>query len=149
MVVVSRFAPRRVGLAVFAWAIAVDFLVFLGRTTHHLGISSGTSTLAYWLAVGLTAIVGFWLGWRRRTGTAFVVPMLSWCVLVPFAFVSEIIRRGFLSGVLWGFGFTIVGGFVASTIEAALLVMFAVLGRAAVGSHGGSRTTVILPPRTG
>ena len=76
MVVVSRFAPRRVGLGVFAWAIVVDFLIFLGRTTHHLGISGSVGVLAYWLAAGLTAAVGFWLGWRHRTGTAFLAPYL-------------------------------------------------------------------------
>ncbi len=149
MVVVSRFAPKRVGLGVFAWALGVNFLILIGHTPHHFGISSGMGILAYWLAAGLTAAVGFWLGWRHRTGTAFIAPFLAWFFLAPFAFASEFARSGFFGGLWRGIGFTIVGGFVAAAIEGALLVMFAVFGRVAASSLGhGDDTTMILPPRT-
>jgi hypothetical protein len=150
VVVVSRFAPRRVGLGVFVWALAVDFLIFLGHTAPHAGISSSTGALAYWLGVGLTAAAGFWLGWRHRTGTAFLAPFVAWFLLVPFAFASDFARSGFFGGLWRGFFFLLLGGFVASAIEAGLLVLFALLGRVAVVSLGrDDSTTVILPPRTG
>jgi hypothetical protein len=150
MVVVRRINPRRVGLGVVAWALVVGFCVFIGWTDHHAGITSGMSDVAYLVAGMLTAAVGFWLGWSHRTGTAFVAPLLAWIVIVPFAFASEFIQRGFLSGLWHGFLLAIVGGFVASFVEGVLLVAFAVLGRVAVAAvHPHDGTTVILPPRSG
>ena len=149
MVVVSRLTPKRVGFGVFVRALAVDVLIFVFRTSHHLGITGAIGDLTSWAAAGLTAAVGFWLGRRRRTGTALAAPWLSWMLLVPFAFISEFIRRGFFSGLWWGFLFSVFGGFVASTIEVGVLFVFALLGRVALGSAGGRGRTVILPPRTG
>jgi len=151
VVVVSRINPRRVGLGVVAWAIIVGFCMFLAWTDHHAGISTAASDLAYVVAGVLTAAVGFWLGWSRRTGTAFVAPFLAWLVVVPFAFASEFIRSGFLGGLWRGFVLAIVGGFVAAFVEGVLLVAFAVLGRilAATLGHRDDTTTVILPPGSG
>lgn len=148
---VSRINPRRVGLGVVAWAIIVGFCMFLAWTDHHAGISTSASDLAYVIAGVLTAAVGFWLGWSRRTGTAFVAPFLAWLVVVPFAFASEFIRSGFFGGLWRGFVLALVGGFVAAFVEGVLLVAFAVLGRilaAALGHHDDT-TTVILPPGSG
>jgi hypothetical protein len=151
VVVVSRINPRRVGLGIVAWAIIVGFCVFIGWTDHHAGISTAASDLAWVLAGVLTAVVGFWLGWSHRTGTAFVAPFLAWVVLVPFAFASEFIRAGFLGGLWRGFVLAIAGGFVAAFVEGVLLVAFAVLGRLLAASlgHRDDATAVILPPRSG
>lgn len=148
MVVVSRINPRRVGMGVVVWAIAVAFCLFLWWTEHHVGISSGLSDLAILIAGVLTMAVGFWLGWSHRTGTAFVAPLLAWIVLVPFAFASAFITRGFFVGLLHGFFLATVGGFVAAFVEGVVLVSFAIVGRlsAAALGHGEDRATVILPP---
>jgi hypothetical protein len=150
VIVVSRINPRRVGLGVVAWAIIVGVCVFVGWTDHHVGISTSMSDLAYVLAGVLTALLGFWLGWNHRTGTAFVAPLLAWVVVVPFAFASEFIRAGFLGGLWRGLVLAIVGGFVAAFVEGVLLVAFAVLGRllAAVAGRRDA-STMILPPRAG
>jgi hypothetical protein len=151
VVVVRRINPRGVGLGVVAWAIIVGFCMFVAWTAHHAGISTAASDLAYAVAGILTALVGLWLGWNHRTGTAFVAPFLAWIVLVPFAFASEFLRAGFLGGLWRGFLLAIAGGFVTAFVEGVLLVAFAVLGRilaAAVG-HRDDATTVILPPRSG
>ncbi len=150
MVVVSRINPRRVGLGVVAWAVAVSFCTFLWWTDHHVGISSALSDTAILFAGVLTGLVGFWLGWSHRTGIAFVAPFLSWIFVVPFAFASAFIRYGFFGGLWHGFVLAIFGGLVASFVEGVLLVAFAVLGRvlAAALGHHDDRTTVILPPGT-
>lgn len=148
MVIVQRFGPRPVAVGVFVWSLAMGICFFIARSVHHLGISSGASTTAYWFAGILTVLVGGWLGWRHRTGTAFVAPLLSWVVLVPFAFASEFLRAGFFGGLWRGFVVSIFIGFVVSALEAALLVVFAMLGRIAGGMlrHGDASETVILPP---
>ena len=121
---------------------------FVARSVHHVGISSGASAAAYWFAGILTVLVGSWLGWRHRTGTAFVAPLLAWLVLVPFAFASEFLRAGFLGGLWRGFVVATLIGFVVSTLEAVLLVGFATLGRIAGGVlHQGDAPAVIIPPR--
>jgi hypothetical protein len=150
MVVVSRINPRRVGLGVVAWAIAVGFCMFLWWTDHHVGISSALSDTAILFAGVLTALVGFWLGWSHRTGTAFVAPILAWIIVVPFAFASEFIRHGFFGGLWHGFVLAIFGGLVAAFVEGVLLVAFAVLGRILAAALGhDEHTTVILPPGAG
>lgn len=147
MVVVSRLGQRRVGAGVLAWALFVDVCLFCAWTVHHAGIPAGTKPLAY-AAVGVvTAIAGLWLGLRHRVGTAFVAPWLSWVLLVPFAFASEIVRVGFLDGLWHGLWLSILGGFVASAVEGLFLVAFAVLGRLLGGVFAARRSgTVILPP---
>jgi hypothetical protein len=148
MVVVSRINPRRVGMGVVAWALVVDFCLFLWWTKHHAGISNGFGDVAILIAGALTVAIGFWLGWSHRTGTAFVAPLLAWIVVVPFAFASGFITHGFFGGLLHGFYLATVGGFVAAFIEGVLLVAFAIMGRisAAALGHGEDRATVILPP---
>jgi hypothetical protein len=134
-------------MGVFAWAIVVDFCLFCAWTVHHMGIPGGARPLAY-VAVGfLTALVGLWIGWRHRVGTAFFAPLLAWIFLIPFAFVSEFVRVGFFNGLWRGLGLSIFGGFVASAVEGVLLVGFAVLGRLLVGVLPRGDRTVILPPR--
>lgn len=149
MLMVQRLGPRPVAFGVFAWSLAMGICFFVARSVHHVGISSGASSAAYWLAGILTVLVGSWLGWRHRTGTAFVAPLLAWLVLVPFAFASEFLRAGFFGGLWRGFVVAIVFGFVVSAIEGILLVAFAMLGRIAGGVlHPGDATqTVIFPPR--
>jgi hypothetical protein len=150
VVVIRRFAPRRVGFGIVLWAIGVAILFFVNRTPHHLGISGSTAVLAAWAGFALTGAVGFWLGWRRRTGVAFIAPWLSWTLFVPFAFLSEFIRAGFFDGLWRGLGLLVIGGFIAAMIEVVILVLFALAGRVAVASlGGGERSTVILPPGTG
>jgi hypothetical protein len=135
-------------MGVFAWAIVVDVCLFCAWTVHHVGIPGGAKPLAY-VGVGfVTALVGLWIGWRHRVGTAFFAPVLSWIVLVPFAFASEFVRTGFLDGLWRGLGLSIFGGFIASTVEGVFLVAFAVLGRLLAGSVArGREGTVVLPPR--
>jgi hypothetical protein len=135
-------------MGVAAWAIVVDVCLFCAWTVHHLGIPGGAKPLAY-VGVGiLTALVGLWIGWRHRVGTAFFAPLLAWAVLIPFAFASEFVRVGFLDGLWRGLGLSIFGGFVAASIEGLFLVAFAVLGRLLAGASGirGRNGTVILPP---
>jgi hypothetical protein len=149
MLIVQRFGPRPVAFGVFAWSLAMGVCFFVARSVHHVGISSGASAAAYWFAGILTVLVGSWLGWRHRTGTAFVAPLLAWLVLVPFSFASEFLRAGFLGGLWRGFVVATLIGFVVSTLEAVLLVAFATLGRIARGvlHQGDAAEAVIIPPR--
>ena len=122
---------------------------FVARSAHHAGISSGAASNALWLGGILTVLVGSWLGWRHRTGTAFVAPLLAWLVLVPFAFASEFLIAGFFGGLWRGFVVAVFIGFLVSSLEAIVLIAFAMLGRIAGGvlHHGDAAETVIFPPR--
>jgi len=150
MVVVRQVDYRPVALGVVAWAVVVGVCAFIALTEGHLGISSSAATWAYWIAALWTSATGWWLGWRRRMGTAFAAPVLSWIVFVPFAFASEFVRAGFLGGLIRGLGLAVFGGFVASFVEGVLLVAFASLGRLAAAALGrGGPDVVILPPGSG
>jgi hypothetical protein len=149
MLMVQRFGPRPVAFGVFVWSLAMGACFFVARSAHHAGISSGASSNALWLAGILTVLVGSWLGWRHRTGTAFVAPLLAWLVLVPFAFASEFLRAGFFGGLWRGFVVAAFIGFLVSSLEAVVLIAFATLGRIAGGvlRHGDATETMIIPPR--
>jgi hypothetical protein len=151
MVIVQRLGPRPVALGVLVWSIAVGCCFFFVRAQHHLGISSGLASLAWLFAGLLTVAVGCWLGWRHRSGTAFVAPLMSWLVLVPFAFASEFVRAGFFSGLWRGVVVAALGGFVVASVEGIVLVFFAFVGRIASGRLSPSQldSTVIYPPRSG
>jgi len=138
-----------VALGVFVWSLAMGACFFVARSAHHAGISSSASSTAFWLAGILTVLVGSWLGWRHRTGTAFVAPLLAWLVLVPFAFASEFLRAGFFGGLWRGFIVAAFIGFLVSSLEAIVLIAFATLGRiAGTMLHSGDATeTMIFPPR--
>jgi hypothetical protein len=139
--------PRPVAWGIVAWAIVVDVCLFIALTKDHLGISGAMATAAYWLAFVATIALGWWLGWRRRTGTSFAAPILAWIIFVPFAFASEFVRVGLLHGLFRGFGLAIIGGFIAAFVEGVVLVAFAVLGRIAVGAIGpGEPDVMIFPP---
>ena len=150
MVIIRQMGPRPVALGVVAWAVLMGICAFVAQTKGHLGISSAAADWAYWIAGIATVVTGLWLGWRHRTGTAFVAPLLAWIVFVPFAFASEFARRGFLGGLWYGFWLAVFGGFVASFVEGVVLVAFATLGRLASGArHRGEPDVVILPPGSG
>jgi hypothetical protein len=147
VVVVQRFGSKPVMWGVAAWSLLVAMCLFVGWTSTHSGVSH---LRAYWLAGILTAVLGLWLGWRHRVGTAFVAPLLAWFVVVPFAYAAEFVNVGFLHGLVRGTGLAIFGGFVAAFVEGVTLVAFACLGRlasAALGHHSDT-TTMIFPPRT-
>ena len=146
MIVVRQW-PRPVAYGIVAWAFVVDVCLFVAWTKGHLGISSSMATAAYWIAGASTAALGLWLGWRRRTGTAFIAPLLAWFLLVPFAFASEFVRVGILRGLWHGLWLSIFGGFVAAFVEGVLLVAFAVLGRIAVGVAGRDQPGIVIPPQ--
>lgn len=146
MVVVRRVAPKRVGVGVLVWALLVDLCLYVRWTGHTGGIPHGGPALATLAAGVLTALMGLWLGWRRRVGTAFAAPWLAWALLVPFAFASAFVRAGFFSGLGQGFESAIFSGFVAAAVEGVLLVGFATLGRVSAATRRRDRDVVIFPP---
>ncbi len=150
MIVVRRIGPKPVFWGIFAWSVVVAACLFTYWTRGHIGVDHGDADTALWIAGALTAAVGFWIGWRRRLGTAFFAPLLAWFVLVPWAFAAAFVRYGFFKGLLHGFVLAIFGGFVAAFCEGVLLVSFGLLGRMARGSLGpkSDEDVVIFPPGT-
>ena len=150
--IVRQIGPKPVAWGVFAWSIVIGACMFVIWTAPHAGISHSNANTAYWIAGVLTLLVGVWLGWRRRTGTSFVAPILAWIVMVPFAFASEFARVGFFLGLWRGLWLAILGGFAASFVVGVLLVASALLGRIAAGVLGHDRQdpgVVIFPPGSG
>lgn len=147
MVVVQRLGGRRVGGGIAAWAVVVDACLFVAWTSGHAGIPSSAHWLAYLVAGTLTVLVGLWIGWRHRVGTAFAAPMLAWVLLVPFAFAAGFVSHGFFGGLWHGLVLSIVGGFVTSFVEGVFLVAFSLLGRlVSLGRGERDGTVTILPP---
>jgi hypothetical protein len=150
VIVVRQIGPKRVFWGIVVWSIIVAACLFTYWTHGHIGVTRGYADTALWIAGALTAAVGFWIGWRRRLGTAFFAPLLAWFVLVPWAFAAGFVQFGFLKGLWHGFLLAVFGGFVAAFCEGVVIVMFGLLGRIANGSFGPKpdEQVVIYPPGT-
>ncbi len=127
------------GIATFVWALVMAVCLF--------GIEARYARSFFEIvAVTITVLLGAYLGWHRRTGTAFVAPFVSWMFAwVPFV-IAAMIHEGFLRGLLFGvfwitFGWVIIGG-----AELIVILAVAIPFRLLSGATHHTETIIIDPP---
>jgi hypothetical protein len=71
----------------------------------HRGPQSG----ALWAAVIATALLGIYLGWRRRGAAVFIAPMVSWLFAWLPLWIAAMIHDGFFKGFFVGLFLVTIG----------------------------------------
>lgn len=93
-----------------------------------------------------TAALGAYLGWRRRVGTIFVAPMVSWLVAWPLVIVASMIHDGIVGGFFVGLFLVTIGWLGVSFLEIiALGVVALVVSRLRGPGRGGPDVVVFGP----
>ena len=117
-----RINPRgRVTRPVALWAMVMAICLFCFEA------NIGNRAIFLDTALLVTVLLGFYLGWMRRSGTVFFAPIASWFFAWPPLWLATMIHEGFIKGLFKGlflitFGWIIIGGaefivlFTTSTI---------------------------------
>ena len=138
--VVIQFRDRargNVSVPMVLWALAMTVVLFIEVVAPSSAIT--------WLGFGVSAILGVYLGWRRRVGAVFVAPMVSWLFAWFPLEIACMIHFGILKGFFVGL-LTITFGWIAiGFVEFAWLGMVALLVRAIRGSSGRDGVVILGP----
>lgn len=142
--VVFQVRERSRGNVTFSmvlWATAMAAVLFLfeSRLTDRADTA--------WAGVGVTALFGVYLGWRRRAAAVFIAPFVSWLFAWFPLWVAAMIHEGALRGLFWGLFLVTVGWVLIGFIEFVWLGAVAFLVRSLRGPSGrGDEKVVIFGP---
>jgi hypothetical protein len=106
---------------------------------------SATDTI---VGFGITAVLGFYLGWQGRTGTIIAAPFVSWLFAWFPMEIACMIHFGILKGFLLGLLIITFGWMGIGFVEFAWISMVAVVARSIHGSseHHDEDDVVIIDP---
>ena len=101
-------------------------------------------------SLGLVAslLYGAYLGWNRRSATAFVAPLLSWGVAWLPLWISAVVRHGFVKGVVIGLVLITVGWIIIGALEFFVVGSVALVVRTIRGGGRHEPEVVIIDPPT-
>ncbi len=137
MVIQFRERARdNVSTPMVLWALAMTVVLFLDVVTPSASVTVS--------GFAVSAVLGIFLGWRRRVGAVFVAPLVSWLFAWFPMEVACMIHFGILKGFFLGLVIITVGWIGIGFVEFAWLAMVALLVRSLRGSRGES--VVILDP---
>jgi hypothetical protein len=88
------------------WASSMAVVLFLFESNW------APRAATEWVGVGVTALLGLYLGIRRRAAAVFIAPMVSWLFAWLPLWVAAMIRDGFFAGLFRGL-FLITIGWIA------------------------------------
>jgi hypothetical protein len=110
------------------WAIAMTVILFIEVVAPSYGV-----TLT---GFGVSALLGIYLGWRRRLGAVVAAPFVSWLFAWFPMEIACMIHFGVLKGFLLGLLVITFGWIGIGFVEFAWLAMVALLVRSLRGSRG-------------
>jgi hypothetical protein len=142
MSVVFTFRERargNVSTPVVLWAIAMTVVLFMEIVNP--------SALLTVCGFALTALLGGFLGWRRRMGTVVVAPFVSWLFAWFPMEIASMIHFGILKGFLLGLVIITFGWIAIGFVELAWLAMVAMLIRSIRGHSPEDRVVIIDPEK--
>jgi hypothetical protein len=142
MSVVFTFRERargNVSTPVVLWAIAMTVVLFMEIVNP-----SAFVTVSGFV---LTALLGGFLGWRRRMGTVVVAPFVSWMFAWFPMEIASMIHFGILKGFLLGLLIITFGWIAIGFVELAWLGMVAMLVRSIHGHSPEDRVVIIDPDK--
>ena len=121
------------------WAVAMAVVLFL------LEARIGSRAGVYWFGVIATALLGIYLGWRRRVAAVFVAPVVSWLFAWFPLMVAAMIHDGVLSGLFTGLFLITIGWIAIGLIEMVWLGMVALVVRMLRGRGSGPDVVIYGP----
>ncbi len=119
------------------WAIAMTVILFMG-----IASPSASVTIS---GFAVTALLGVYLGWRRRLGAVLVAPFVSWLFAWFPMEIASMIHFGILKGFLLGLLIITFGWIAIGFVEFAWLAMVALLVRSVRGSPRDEPVVIIDP----
>lgn len=122
------------------WALVMAVVIFL------LESRLATQRTTVWVGVAATALLGVYLGWRRRSAAVFVAPIVSWLFAWPLLWVAAMIHHGFIKGLFVGLFLITIGWIAIGVIEFVWLGLVTLLVRSLRGSGPGAPDVVIIGP---
>jgi hypothetical protein len=140
MSVVFTFRERargNVSTPVVLWAIAMTVVLFMEIVTP--------SALLTVSGFAITALLGGFLGWRRRMGTVVVAPFVNWLFAWFPMEIASMIHFGILKGFLLGLVIITFGWIGIGFVELAWLAMVAMLIRSIRGNSPQDHVVIIDP----
>lgn len=121
------------------WALAMTVILFI-----EVVAPSAKVTITGFV---ITALLGCYLGWRRRIGAVVAAPIVSWLFAWFPLEIACMIHFGILKGFFIGL-FTITIGWIGiGFVEFAWLAMVALLVRAIRGTPRIEAVTIVEPDR--
>ena len=124
------------------WAIVMAVVIFLLEARY------GAWTGALWAGATATALLGVYLGWRRRSAAVFVAPMVSWLFAWPLLWVGAMIHHGIIKGFFVGLFLITIGWIGIAAIEFLALGAVTLLVRTLRGpGRSSGPDVVIIGPR--
>jgi hypothetical protein len=123
------------------WALVMAVVIFLLES--RLADQSAT----VWAGVVATALLGIYLGWRRRSPAVFVAPIVSWLFAWPLLWVAAMIHDGFVKGLFVGLFLITIGWIGIGVTEFVWLGLVTLLVRSLRGSGPRGPDVVIIGPR--
>lgn len=128
----------QVSVAMVLWALAM--MVVLVRWE----LQPADEFRTYALGALASALLGVYLGWRRRVAAALVAPLVGWVFAWLPLWVAAIIRHGFIKGFFVGAFLITLGWLVIGTVEVMGIGFVALVVRLARGGpeHDGDITII-------
>jgi hypothetical protein len=136
---VRERARGNVSTPVVLWAIAMTVVLFMEIVSP--------SALLTVSGFAITALLGGFLGWRRRMGTVVVAPFVSWFFAWFPMEIASMIHFGILKGFLLGLVIITFGWIAIGFVELAWLGMVAMLIRSIRGNSREDREIIIDPDK--
>ena len=110
------------------WAIAMTVILFMEVVAPSLAVTM--------TGFGVSALLGIYLGWRRRLGAVVAAPFVSWLFAWFPMEIACMIHFGILKGFLIGLLVITFGWIGIGFVEFAWLAMVALLVRSLRGTRG-------------
>ena len=136
---VKKRTRGNVSTPMVLWALAMTVILFL-----EVVAPSARVTL---IGFGVSALLGIYLGWRRRVGAVVAAPFVSWLFAWFPLEVASMIHFGILKGFFLGLLLITVGWIGIGFVEFVWLGMVALLVRAIRGSSSDDSVIIIEPDR--
>jgi hypothetical protein len=139
MYVYRERARGNVSFPMVVWAIAMAVILVMGIVR-----ASATVTIT---GFAITALLGIFLGWRRRFGAVIAAPFISWFFAWLPMEIASMVHFGILKGFFFGLLIITFGWIGIGFVEFAWLAIVSLLVRSIRGNPRDEPVVVIDPDR--